>query len=57
MGFSSMYKRITKLHDLFDSYGGMHEDYSYTLWLDMLQHQCASSEIQKDMEQLGFIFD
>ncbi|XP_030569805.1 alpha-tocopherol transfer protein isoform X2 [Drosophila novamexicana] len=38
-------------------YGGMHEDYSYTLWLDMLQHQCASSEIQKDMEQLGFIFD
>lgn len=42
---------------LSNSYGGLHEDYSYSLWLDMLDKQCAESEIQKDMEQLGFIFN
>ncbi|XP_064549100.1 alpha-tocopherol transfer protein isoform X2 [Drosophila montana] len=53
---SSLHEHIYPEH-LPKRYGGMHEDYSYTLWLDMLQHQCASSVIQKDMEQLGFIFD
>ncbi|KRF77805.1 alpha-tocopherol transfer protein isoform X2 [Drosophila virilis] len=53
---SSLHEHIYPEH-LPKRYGGMHEDYSYTLWLDMLQHQCSSSEIQKDMEQLGFIFD
>ncbi|XP_023163836.2 alpha-tocopherol transfer protein isoform X2 [Drosophila hydei] len=53
---SSLHKHIYPEH-LPKRYGGLHEDYLYTLWLDMLEQQCAESEIQKDMEQLGFIFD
>ncbi|EDW13468.2 alpha-tocopherol transfer protein isoform X1 [Drosophila mojavensis] len=52
---SSLHKHIYPEH-LPKRYGGLHEDYPYMLWLDMLEQQCAESEIQKDMEQLGFIF-
>lgn len=45
------------IFQIFTRYGGLHEDYPYMLWLDMLEQQCAGSEIQKDMEQLGFIFN
>ncbi|XP_051858493.1 alpha-tocopherol transfer protein isoform X1 [Drosophila albomicans] len=53
---SSLHKHINP-ENLPKRYGGMHEDYSYTLWLDMLQHDCAGNSVQKDMEQLGFIFE
>ncbi|KAH8333951.1 hypothetical protein KR059_004790, partial [Drosophila kikkawai] len=53
---SSLHKHIDPEH-LPKRYGGLHEDYSYTLWLDMLKEQCSTNGVQKDMEQLGFIFD
>ncbi|XP_030376714.1 alpha-tocopherol transfer protein isoform X2 [Scaptodrosophila lebanonensis] len=51
---SSLHKFIDPEH-LPKRYGGVHEDYPYTLWLDMLQEHGGS--VRKDMEQLGFIFD
>ncbi|KAH8273914.1 hypothetical protein KR044_003416, partial [Drosophila immigrans] len=53
---SSLHKHINP-ENLPIRYGGMHEDYSYTLWLDMLQQQGANTSVHKDMEQLGFIFE
>ncbi|XP_046866761.1 alpha-tocopherol transfer protein isoform X1 [Drosophila willistoni] len=53
---SSLHKHINPEH-LPKRYGGLHEDYSYTLWLDMMEQQCAGSGVQKEMEQLGFIFN
>ncbi|EDW03189.1 alpha-tocopherol transfer protein isoform X2 [Drosophila grimshawi] len=53
---SSLHKHINP-ENLPKRYGGLHEDYSYTLWLEMLEQQCANSGVQKEMEQLGFIFD
>ncbi|SPP85475.1 blast:Alpha-tocopherol transfer protein [Drosophila guanche] len=52
---SSLHKHIDPEH-LPKRYGGLHDDYSYTLWLDMLKEQSTESSVQKDMEQLGFIF-
>ncbi|KAM8715161.1 hypothetical protein ACLKA7_002241 [Drosophila subpalustris] len=52
----SLHKHINP-ENLPKRYGGLHDDYSYTLWLDMLQTQCPASGVQNDMEQLGFIFD
>ncbi|KAH8404823.1 hypothetical protein KR222_004793, partial [Zaprionus bogoriensis] len=53
---SSLHKHIYPEH-LPKRYGGLNDDYSYTLWLDMLDKQCAGTGIQDDMEQLGFIFN
>ncbi|XP_017842120.2 alpha-tocopherol transfer protein-like isoform X2 [Drosophila busckii] len=53
---NSLHKHINR-ENLPKRYGGMQDDYSYTLWLDMLDTQASNSEVHKDMEQLGFIFD
>jgi len=49
---TSLHKHISPDH-LPKRYGGVHDDYPYTLWLDNL---IGNTKIYKDLEQLGYCF-
>lgn len=49
----SLHKHISPDH-LPKRYGGIHDDYPYTMWFDNLE---SLRSVQKDMESLGYIFE